>query len=66
MKRRKKVVMDFPSQNRELEVRQEIEQFLQALNSYPERVQREPHLSFHEHMFRIAITEQTAGERSRN
>jgi len=58
--------MDFPSQNRELEVRQEIEQFLQALNSYPDRVQREPHLSFHEHMFRIAITEQIAGARNRN
>jgi hypothetical protein len=58
--------MNFPSQNRDLEVRQEIEQFLQALNSYPDRVQREPELSFHEHMFRIAISEQIAGTRDRN
>ncbi len=58
--------MDFPSQNRELEVRHEIAQFLQALNSYPDRVQREPELSFHEHMFRIAISEQVAEERDGN
>jgi len=58
--------MTFPSQNRDLEVRQEIQQFLQALNSYPDRVQREPELSFHEHMFRIAISEQVAEERDRN
>lgn len=58
--------MSFPSQNRDLEVRQEIEQFLHALNSYPDRVQQEPHLSFHEHMFQIAISEQSVGDRSRN
>jgi hypothetical protein len=58
--------MNFPSPNRDLEVRQEIEQFLHALNSYPDRVQREPELSFHEHMFRIAISEQIAGGRDRN
>lgn len=58
--------MHYPSQNRDLEVRQEIEQFLQALTSYPDRVQREPELSFHEHMFRIAISEQIAGHRDRN
>lgn len=58
--------MHFPSHNRDLEVRQEIEQFLQALNSYPDRVQREPELSFHEHMFRIAISEQMLGQRDRN
>ena len=66
MKRRKKVVMTFPSQNREHEVLQEIEQFLKALNSYPDRVQREPQLSFHEHMFRIAISEQSVADRNRN
>jgi hypothetical protein len=58
--------MNFPSQNRDLEVRQEIEQFIQALHSYPDRVQREPELSFHEHMFRIAISEQIAAGRDRN
>ena len=58
--------MSFPSQNRDHEVRQEIEQFLQALNSYPDRVQREPRLSFHEHMFRIAISEQNVLDRDRN
>lgn len=43
---------------REREVQQEIETFLQALSSYPERFAREPYLSFEQHLFRIAAASQ--------
>jgi hypothetical protein len=39
---------------REREVQQEIETFLKALDSYPDRFAREPHLSFEQHLFSIA------------
>lgn len=38
---------------RDQEVQQEIEAFLQALSSYPDRFAREPYLSFEQHLFRI-------------
>lgn len=36
---------------REREVRGEIENFLNALSSYPDRFAREPYVSFEEHLF---------------
>jgi hypothetical protein len=36
---------------REREVRQEIENFLNALSSYPDRFARDPYVSFEEHLF---------------
>jgi hypothetical protein len=36
--------------SRSAQVQREIENFLQALDSYPARVAREPRLSFHEHL----------------
>ena len=36
----------------EREARREIEHFKRALNSYPDRFAREPHLSFEQHLFR--------------
>ncbi len=35
---------------RSVRVQQEIQNFLQALDSYPARVAREPRLSFHQHL----------------
>ena len=36
---------------RDREVRQEIENFLNALSSYPDRFARDPFVSFEEHLF---------------
>jgi len=46
---------------RERDVRQEIDNFLQALSSYPDRFAREPHLSFAQHLFRISAAGQPPG-----
>lgn len=43
---------------REREVQREIEVFLQALSSYPDRFAREPYLSFEQHLFRITTASQ--------
>lgn len=44
--------------SREQEVKQEIENFLHALSSYPDRFAREPRLSFREHLFDIETASQ--------
>ncbi len=36
--------------SRSVQVQREIQNFLQALDSYPARVAREPRLSFHKHL----------------
>ena len=36
--------------SRSAQVQREIQNFLQALDSYPARVAREPRLSFHQHL----------------
>jgi hypothetical protein len=38
---------------RERDVQQEIDSFLRALSSYPDRFAREPYLSFQQHLCRI-------------
>lgn len=43
---------------RDQQVRQEIEAFLQALSSYPDRFAREPYLSFEQHLFSITAAAQ--------
>jgi hypothetical protein len=43
---------------REHEVQQEIDSFLRALSSYPDRFAREPYLSFQQHLSSIGTTEQ--------
>jgi hypothetical protein len=40
-------------QDRDLQVKQEIEDFLAALSSYPARVAKEPQVSFEEHLFSV-------------
>jgi hypothetical protein len=71
MKRRKHhtVGLEVSGAGREGEVRREIENFLRALSSYPDRFARDPYLSFEQHLFSIASANQpaTAGEgRHRN
>jgi len=49
----------WPAQGpREPQVQQEIETFLAALNSYPERFSRNPYLSFEQHLFSVLTTNQ--------
>ena len=50
----------------ERDVQREIKSFLSALVSYQDRFAREPDLSFEQHLFRVAATDQLAtGERRR-
>jgi hypothetical protein len=56
--KRKKHAMYLSDASREQEVKQEIENFLNALSSYPDRFAREPRLSFQEHLFDIETASQ--------
>lgn len=54
---------------REDQVQQEIENFLRALSSYPDRFACDPALSFEQHLFRIAAanpSHEAGAERRRN
>jgi hypothetical protein len=57
------------SDAREREVRQEIENFLNALSSYPDRFARDPYISFEEHLFIVTAENQVSavgGDRRRS
>jgi len=45
---------------RQFEVQREIESFLRALSSYPDRFSRDPRLSFEQHLFSIMASEPTS------
>jgi hypothetical protein len=45
---------------RDREVRQEIENFLNALSSYPDRFARDPYVSFEEHLFIVSAENQVS------
>jgi hypothetical protein len=54
---------------RDREVRQEIENFLNALSSYPDRFARDPYISFEEHLFIVTAENQVSavgGDRRRS
>jgi len=51
--------------SREREVKQEIENFLNALSSYPDRFAREPQLSFREHFLDVEMASQQAASGGR-
>jgi len=51
--------------SREQQVKQEIENFLNALNSYPDRFAREPRLSFRQHLVNIETASQQLNSRER-
>jgi len=57
-KKHRPITVGVSDADREREVQQEIENFLRALNSYPDRVAHEPYLSFEQHLFRIAAADQ--------
>lgn len=42
---------------RQREVQHEIENFLHAVSSYPDRFAREPYLTFEQHLFSIVASE---------
>jgi len=48
------IVLGNSDTERQREVQHEIDNFLQALNSYPDRFAREPYLTFEQHLFSIA------------
>jgi len=48
---------------RDREVQQEIDNFLRALSSYPDRFAHEPQLSFEQHLFRISAAGETRTDR---
>jgi hypothetical protein len=48
---------------REHEVQQEIESFLRAVSSYPDRFAREPYLSFQQHLSSIVTATHQPGTR---
>lgn len=52
--------------SREREVQREIENFMRALTSYPDRFARNPYLSFEQHLFRIAAAGQPPRGESRD
>ncbi|MBZ5719063.1 MAG: hypothetical protein LAO03_01660 [Acidobacteriia bacterium] len=55
-KRQQMVAMGFSDTARERQVQQEIETFLNALSSYPERFARDPYVSFEQHLFSIVAS----------
>lgn len=57
--------MAMSSTGRQREVQREIETFLRALSSYPDRFARNPYLSFEQHFFSIAGTSQSIEPRRR-
>lgn len=60
--RRKPASVTMPASGCHRDVEREIETFLRALNSYPDRFAREPYLSFQQHLFSLAIAPQSALE----
>jgi hypothetical protein len=50
-----------PSRVSERDVQQEIDNFLRALSSYPDRFAREPYLSFQQHLSRVVATTHSLG-----
>jgi len=57
MSRKKCQSITLPSNENTDAARQEIDHFLQALNSYPDRFAHDPCLSFEKHLFSIMTTE---------
>jgi hypothetical protein len=49
------------AETREHEVQREIDSFLRAVSSYPDRFAREPYLSFQQHLSSIVIATHACG-----
>jgi len=63
IRKRRPALVEPSDAARNREVRQEIDAFLQALSSYPDRFAREPYLSFEQHLFSITAESNSAAER---
>lgn len=66
--KRRSTILDAPAVARARKTQQEIENFLHALSSYPDRFARDPYLSFEQHLFSIATASPLStvgGERRR-
>lgn len=59
-KKYRPITAGFGRETREADVRREIDNFLLALNSYPERFANDPCLSFEEYLYSIMAAEQDA------
>jgi hypothetical protein len=57
-KKYRPITAGFAEETREVNVRREIDNFLLALNSYPERFANDPCLSFEEYLYSIMASEQ--------
>jgi hypothetical protein len=57
-KKHRPIVLGLSDATRAEEVEQEIESFLQALNSYPDRFANDPRLSFEQHLGRVIAANQ--------
>ena len=55
------MVSGFCETSRDHQVLQEIDNFMMALSSYPDRVAQEPTLSFEQYLFRINAAGETRG-----
>ena len=55
------MAMSASVESREREVRQEIDTFLNAIDSYPKRFEENPNLSFEDYLLRLELEGSRAG-----
>ena len=68
MRKHRPITVGIASTDRERQrdVQQEIETFLTALSSYPDRFARDPCLSFEQHLFSLAAAKPVSDDPRRN
>ncbi len=66
LRKHRPITIGLSDADREHDVQQEIETFLAALSSYPDRFARNPYLSFEQHLCSIASAKLVVGEPHRN
>ena len=59
--KRRSTILNVSPGARARKTQQEIENFLDALSSYPDRFARDPYLSFEQHLFSIATASHMSG-----
>jgi len=62
IKARRTIALHVADATQRQAVQQEIENFLQALSSYPEHFAHDPYLTFEQHLCSIMAGEQTSSE----
>lgn len=61
--RRNPLRVSVPGAGRQSEAQREIETFLRALNSYPERFARDPYISFEQYFFSLGAAQENGVEK---